>query len=134
MALLSCLRFIFSRQGVYWVLPALISLIMFFDNLQSLLIFGEEGISSVEYTLSDVSPFFIAILWYLTVIVFHHALTRKIPINSFENDSIKNRHEAAYLAKYEARQRKRIRKKNDPNEVNSLKMPHVPEYRTFDDD
>ena len=35
MALLASLRFIFSRQGLYWIFPAIISLLMFFQNLNT---------------------------------------------------------------------------------------------------
>ena len=131
MSLLASMRFIFSRQGMYWIFPAIISLILFFGNLRTLLAAGEAGAS---YTVTDFIPFVLAFLWYMMIVVFHYALKKTITENRFENDSIKNRAEAEYLEKYEARMRKKSRKQRSEDENNSASIPSVPEYRTPSDD
>ena len=97
MSLLASLRFIFSRQGLYWVFPAMISLILFFQNLQQLLLAGEEEMAGIDLSFPSLSPLILAALWYMMIIVFHYALKKTITENRFENDSIKNRAEAEYL-------------------------------------
>ena len=129
MSLLASLRFIFSRQGLYWVFPAIISLILFFLNLQRLLIIGEEAPETIDLSFSAIAPLALAGLWYLMIIVFHYALKKTIVENSFENDSVKNRAEAEYLEKYEARIRRKSRRQRMERTENSASVPSVPEYR-----
>ena len=133
LALIATLRFIFSRLGLYWVFPALISALFFFQNLNILLALGEAGLSSFEYTFSNFNPFTMAVLWYMMIVVFHYALKKNVDDNRFENDSRKNRTEAAYLEKYERRRGRRERKRRKKSTVDSLKIPEIPEYRTPDD-
>ena len=133
MALLASLRFIFSRQGLYWIFPAIISLLMFFQNLNTLLMLGEAGITSFEYNFTNFAPFILAFLWYMMIIVFQYALKKTIDENRFESDSRKNRKEAEYLEKYEMRKGKRERKKTLQRAATEQKIPSVPEYRVPDD-
>lgn len=134
MALLASLRFIFSRQGLYWVFPAIISLLMFFQNLSTLLSLGEEGITSFEYTFENFSPFVLAFLWYMMIVVFHYALKKTIDDNRFESDSRKNRNEAEYLERYERRKGRRERLRTISKAATEQSVPSVPEYRSPDDD
>ena len=134
MSRLASLRFIFSRQGLYWVFPAMISLILFFQNLQQLLLAGEEEMAGIDLSFPSLSPLILAALWYMMIIVFHYALKKTITENRFENDSIKNRAEAEYLEKYEARIRRKSRKAREEKSGNSASVPSVPEYRTPQDD
>ena len=60
MALLASMRFIFSRQGLYWLFPAIISLLLFFQNLDTLLLLGEEDITEFAYTFRNFAPFVLA--------------------------------------------------------------------------
>ena len=133
MALLASLRFIFSRQGLYWIFPAIISLLMFFQNLNTLLMLGEAGITSFEYNFTNFAPFILAFLWYMMIVVFQYALKKTIDENRFESDSRKNRKEAEYLEKYEMRKGKRERKKTLQRAATEQKIPSVPEYRVPDD-
>ena len=134
MASLTCLRFILSREGLYWVIPCLISIILTFENMDTLLIAAETSIMPDYRTLRGISPVLIAFLWYMMIIVFHYALKKTITENRFENDSIKNRAEAEYLEKYEARMRRKSRKAREEKSGNSASVPSVPEYRTPQDD
>ena len=134
MALLASMRFIFSRQGLYWLFPAIISLLLFFQNLDTLLRLGEQGITEFEYTFRNFSPFILAFLWYMMIVVFHYALKKNIPENRFESDSRKNRAEAEYLMKVEMRKKRKVRKQNKKYLENHTEVPSVPEYRMPDED
>ncbi len=134
MALLASMRFIFSRQGLYWIFPAIISLLLFFQNLDTLLMLGAEGITEFSYTFRNFSPFILAFLWYMMIVVFHYALKKTIPENKFASDARKNRAEADYLMKVEMRQAKHIRNKKKEENENSSYVPAVPEYRMPEDD
>ncbi len=134
MALLASMRFIFSRQGLYWFFPAIISLLLFFQNLDTLLRLGEQGITEFEYTFRNFSPFILAFLWYMMIVVFHYALKKNIPENRFESDSRKNRAEAEYLMKVEMRKKRKVRKQNKKYLENHTEVPSVPEYRMPDED
>ena len=132
MALLASMRFIFSRQGAYWIFPAIISLLLFFQNLETLLFIGSQEAGAAAPV--PFRPLVLALLWYMMIIVFHYALKKTITENRFENDSIKNRAEAEYLEKYEARMRRKSRKAREEKSGNSASVPSVPEYRTPQDD
>ena len=134
MSLLASLRFIFSRQGLYWVFPAIISLLLFFQNLDTLLIIGEEGITSFVYTFRSFSPFILSFLWYMMIVIFHYALKKTVEDNRFVNDSRKNKAEAEYLMKVEFRAVRKRRKKRKEELENSASVPSIPEYRTPDND
>lgn len=129
MSLIASLRFIFSRQGLYWIFPAVISLILFFQNLSTLLVLGEQAPESFEYTFSNFGPFILAFLWYMMIVVFHYALKKAIPENRFINDSRKNKAEAEYLLKYEMRQNRRIRRIRKEEASDRTQVPSVPEYK-----
>ena len=114
MALLSSLRFIFSRQCIFWVIPLLISLILLLENINTLLLFGEEPIEE-EITFMNLLPAFLSLFWYALVVIFHYTLKLAIPENKYINDSRKNMYEAQYLEKHEIRKNKRAREENTEN-------------------
>ena len=111
MSLLASLRFIFSRQGLYWVFPAIISTLLFFQNLDTLLILGESGIAVFEYTFRNF-----------------------VAENRFESDSRKNRAEAEYLMKVEMRKTRKVRKEKVKYIENKAGIPEIPEYDSPDID
>ena len=127
------MRFIFSRQGLYWIFPAIISLLLFFQNLDTLLTLGEAGITEFDYTFRNFSPFILAFLWYMMIVVFHYALKKTIEYNRFEDDARKNRTEAEYLMKVEMRAVRKRRKQRKEYLENATSVPSVPEYRIPDD-
>ena len=134
MSLLASLRFIFSRQGLYWVFPAIISTLLFFQNLDTLLILGESGIAVFEYTFRNFSPFILSSLWYMMIVVFHYALKKTVAENRFESDSRKNRAEAEYLMKVEMRKTRKVRKEKVKYIENKAGIPQIPEYDSPDID
>ena len=134
MALLASMRFIFSRQGLYWLFPAIISMLLFFQNLDTLLMLGEEGITEFAYTFRNFSPFILAFLWYMMIVVFHYALKKNIAENRFESEANKNRAEAEYLMKVEMRAKRKARKARQKYLENRTSVPSIPQYRTPDED
>ena len=134
MSLLASLRFIFSRQGLYWVFPAIISTLLFFQNLDTLLILGESEIAVFEYTFRNFSPFILSSLWYMMIVVFHYALKKTVAENRFESDSRKNRAEAEYLMKVEMRKTRKVRKEKVKYIENKAGIPEIPEYDSPDID
>lgn len=133
MALLASMRFIFSRQGLYWLFPAIISLLLFFQNLDTLLLLGEEDITEFAYTFRNFAPFVLAFLWYMMIVVFHYALKKNITENRFESEARKNRAEAEYLMKVELRQKKKARIAKKKYLENKASVPSIPEYRGPED-
>lgn len=129
MALLSSVRFLFSRQGGYWILPTLISIVLCFYNLNNLLVIGEAGFANYVPTVISTLPTVLSFLWYIMVIVFHYALKLAIPENKYLNDSIKNKKESVYLEKFESRRNKFKRRNRYESESSKTKVPSVPAYK-----
>ncbi len=127
LSLIACMRFIFSRQGIFWILPALISTLLSYQNLNSLILISmsEKGFS---YTFTSFLPFILSFLWYMMIITFHYALKIAIKENKFISDSRKNRNEAIWNEKYEIRQTKRERKEREEWNQNKTEKPIIPPY------
>ena len=132
MALLASMRFIFSRQGAYWIFPAIISLLLFFQNLETLLFIGSQEAGAAAPV--PFRPLVLALLWYMMIIVFHYALKKNIPENRFDSDARKNRAEAEYLMKVEMRAKRKARKARQKYLENRTSVPSIPQYRTPDED
>lgn len=101
----SCLRFLFSRQGLYWFIPLVLSLFLIVPNAISLysVASNPQGFLAPGGILAYQS-IGLALLWYLIIITFHYALKKTVRVNRYEADMKKNLHEARYQAKIEARQ------------------------------
>ena len=106
----------------------IISLLLFFQNLETLLFIGSQEAGAAAPV--PFRPLVLALLWYMMIIVFHYALKKNIPENRFDSDARKNRAEAEYLMKVEMRMAKRRRKAKGRQLGNSTGVPSVPEYRS----
>lgn len=126
MAILSSLRFIFSRQGIFWIIPLLISAILFYQNINTLLYFG-EGVTDGRITFLSILPVMLALFWYALIIIFHYTLKLAIPENKYINDSKKNLKEAQYLEKFEIRRNKREREDITRKTSSKNKVPQIQE-------
>lgn len=133
MASLTCLRFILSREGLYWVIPCLISIILTFENMDTLLIAAETSIMPNYRTLRGISPVLIAFLWYMMIITFHYALRFKIKVNRYRNENRKNREEAEFIEKMERRKRKKEYVLEEKNRKNSAEVPDIYTKEDSDD-
>lgn len=109
LSLLTSMRFILSREGNYWIIPSLISIILFLIDLDTLIrVLGGEEFDVLSFR--SISLFLIAVLWYMMIITFHYALRYKVKANRFRSDGMKNRKEAEYLEKVERRKIKKEEK------------------------
>lgn len=127
MALISSLRFLFSRQAPYWIIPIIISLILSLDNLNS--IFSLSALdSNVNLTVSSLLPFLLSISWYSMIISFRFALKIAIPENRYLIDSKKNLNEALYLEKVETRKNRKQRKEKEERIINKTNVPRINSY------
>ena len=133
MASLTCLRFILSREGLYWVIPCLISIILTFENMDTLLIAAETSIMPDYRTLRGISPVLIAFLWYMMIITFHYALRFKIKVNRYRNENRTNREEAEFIEKMERRKRKKEYVLEEKNRKNSAEVPDIYTKEDSDD-
>ena len=133
MASLTCLRFILSREGLYWVIPCLISIILTFENMDTLLIAAETSIMPDYRTMRNIAPVLIAFLWYMMIITFHYALRFKIKVNRYRNENRKNREEAEFIEKMERRKRKKEYVLEEKNRKNSAEVPDIYTKEDSDD-
>ena len=125
MATLTCLRFILTREGLYWIVPCVLSIILTLENLDSLFLVAESAISPNYRTFRNLAPVLIAFLWYMMIITFHYALRFKIKINRYRNENRKNRAEALFIEKMEKRKRKKEYVLNEKNKLNKAKKPEI---------
>ena len=120
---LSCLRFIFSRQGFYWIVPFALSLLLTLNNFFILLY--------PRYTFFEYPgqiaffPLLLAAFWYLMVITFHFALKRGIGRNRVSNDQKKNYAEAQFLEKIERREFIKFTERKKEIEENGASVPSL---------
>ena len=129
LSLIASMRFIFTRQGLFWILPAIISTLLCYQNLNTLLAVSEADTPVFTYTLSSFIPFILGFLWYMMIIIFHYALKIAIPENRFISDSRKNRNEAIWNEKYEMRSSQRERKEKEEWNQYKTEKPLIPGYR-----
>ncbi len=128
LALVSCLRFIFSRQFLYWILPSVISLVLSFQNLNTILILGTADETPSYVGFNEIIPLVLVILWYAMIVVFFFALRMAIPENKYLNDSKKNRAEALYLGKLEERKSMKLKREREETIANRTQVPEVRQY------
>ena len=120
---LASLRFIFSRQGFYWILPLLVSLILCTSNLYFLI---NPAILSASAPFGIIFfPLALALVWYLMIIVFHYALKKDIDRNRYLNDQKKNYEEARFLEKAERREFLRLTHRRKENAEGSAYEPKL---------
>lgn len=129
MATLACIRFIFSRQGLFWIVPLLVSIILTLAGVTSL--FGLAGPLPL-LAQSPILSLMLSFFWYLVVISFHYALKKKVYRNSYLNDMRKNLNEARFLEKNERREFTRRRQKRREEALNSYYKPTSSDFTGYD--
>lgn len=97
LAFTACLRFLFSRQGLYWIVPLLLTLFILWPNALNLYrVASDPGSIPLPYTYSDLQPLLLSLFWYAMIVTFHFALKKTVHINHYEEQVRKNLHEARY--------------------------------------
>lgn len=128
LATLSSLRFVFSRQGFYWIIPSLLSLALVAFNLTEF--FSQSGdllLHFVPFTRQYLLLFASA-FWYATVIIFRHALKTSSSQRKYKNEQEKNYAEARFIEKTERRAFEKKEKKRAKREFESLVKPEFTEW------
>ena len=114
LAFAACLRFLFSRQGLYWIIPLLVTVFILWPNAIRLYqIAGNGPMEEPFLTYFNLQPLFLSLLWYAMIVTFHFALKKTIRANYHHEQVKKNLHEARYQMAVESiiHQRKESRRK-----------------------
>lgn len=130
LATLACLRFLFSRQGLYWIVPVAVSVMLTLNNLYTLF-FPDRTFLNWPSNIRFF-PIALAFLWYMMVIAFHYALKKTVKKNRWRDEMRKNYHEAKFLEKIERRDYSRFRRKRKREAINGAFVPQVPEWKALD--
>lgn len=102
LAFAACLRFLFSRQGVYWVVPLIVTLFLLWPNAINLYaIASQESLRAKPYTYMDFQPVLLSLFWYAMIVTFHFALKKTIKVNYNLEQVRKNLHEARFQMRSE---------------------------------
>lgn len=122
LAFAACLRFLFSRQGLYWIIPLALTAVISIPNALSLYaVASDSTLAPLRITALGLQPLLLSLLWYAMIVTFHYALKKTIRVNLYTEQVKKNLHEARHLESGErlarerkgrrAKQRKRYRAK-----------------------
>ena len=122
MATLTCLRFILTREGIYWIIPCIISIILTLENMDTLLVSAETATMPDYRTMRNIAPVLIAFFWYMMIITFHYALRFKIKVNRYRNE---NRKKAEFIEKMERRKRRKEYILEEKNRENKAEKPKL---------
>ncbi|MDY0289917.1 MAG: hypothetical protein RBR15_13910 [Sphaerochaeta sp.] len=102
LAFAASLRFLFSRQGLYWVVPLIVTLFLVWPNAINLYSLASMGTLRTEaYTYMDFQPLLLSLFWYAMIVTFHYALKKTVKVNYNLEQVRKNLHEARYQTKAE---------------------------------
>jgi len=115
LAFAACLRFLFSRQGLYWVVPLIVTLFLVWPNALNLYTLASmESLRVEPYGYMDFQPLLLALFWYAMIVTFHYALKKTVKVNYNLEQVRKNLHEARYQMKAEriTLERKQRRRKS----------------------
>lgn len=106
--LAACLRFVFSHGGQYWILPAIMSLLLLVQN-GSVLYAG--GMLSSPIPAGSLISTLISIFWYAIVVAFRYALKSHTAASNYAFRVRKDLTESRFLLKtQEIQNQKRLRR------------------------
>lgn len=115
---LASARYLITRQGFFWIIPVIISGILSYQNLITLLVAAES--SSDVLTFAAIIPLVLSILWYAMIQAFHYALKTQRSYNKYVEESRRTYNESRFVEKFERRmtvkefQEKREELRNKP--------------------
>lgn len=126
-------RYLITRQGIYWTIPFLISLILFYQNIITLL---EATVAEGDFliTFNSMLPLVLAILWYALIQAFHFALKTEREYNKYVDQSRKTYNEARFVLLTERRRTRKEQMEKKEERRNKPVVPKVPSYSFPDDD
>ena len=115
-------RYLITRQGIYWTIPFFISLILFYQNIITLL---EATVAEGDFliTFNSMLPLVLAILWYALIQAFHFALKTEREYNKYVDQSRKTYNEARFVLLTERRRtRKEQMEKKEEKRIKFISM------------
>ena len=126
-------RYLITRQGIYWTIPFLISLILFYQNIITLL---EATVAEGDFliTFNSMLPLVLAILWYALIQAFHFALKTEREYNKYVDQSRKTYNEARFVLLTERRRTRKEQMEKKEEKMNKPVVPKVTSYSFPDDD
>ncbi|MGN1163782.1 MAG: hypothetical protein ACI4S4_03130 [Candidatus Ornithospirochaeta sp.] len=133
LAAIASFRYLITRQGIYWTIPFLISLILFYQNLTTLLE-AAEGEGDYLLTFPQVLPLVMAILWYAMIQSFHYALKTEREYNKYVDQSRRTYNEARYVLLTEKRKTRKEQMERKTKTTNKPIVPTVSSYSFPDDE
>ncbi len=103
LAFAACLRFLFSRQGLYWIVPLFLTAFILWPNALKLYqVASFPTAETLPYSYTDLQPLLLSLFWYAMIVTFHFALKKTIRVNHYEEQVRKNLYEARYQKRVEA--------------------------------
>ena len=133
LAAIASFRYLWNRQGIYWAIPFLISLILFYQNLTTLLEAAEaQGDFIISFT--STLPLVLSILWYTLNEAFHYAHKTEREYNKYVHQSRKTYNEARFVLLTERRKTRKEQEENKTKATNKPITPSVPIYNFPDDE
>lgn len=132
LACAACLRFLFSRQGFYWIIPLIVTLFLLWPNALALYTLASLDTGRVlPYTLMDFHPLLLALFWYAMIVTFHFALKKTVKVNYNLEQVRKNLHEARYQMKSESSRMERKQRRQTSYYANTpARKPALNAYST----
>ena len=126
-------RYLNTRQGIYWTIPFFISLILFYQNIITLL---EATVAEGDFliTFNSMLPLVLAILWYALIQAFHFALKTEREYNKYVDQSRKTYNEARFVLLTERRRTRKEQMEKKEEKRNKPVVPKVPSDSFPDDD
>ena len=126
-------RYLITRQGIYWTIPFLISLILFYQNIITLL---EATVAEGDFliTFNSMLPLVLAILWYALIQAFHFALKTEREYNKYVDQSRKTYNEARFVLLTERRRTRKEQMEKKEEKRNKPVVPKVTSYSFPDDE
>ena len=126
-------RYLITGQGIYWTIPFLISLILFYQNIITLL---EATVAEGDFliTFNSMLPLVLAILWYALIQAFHFALKTEREYNKYVDQSRKTYNEARFVLLTERRRTRKEQMEKKEEKRNKPVVPKVPSYSFPDDE
>ncbi len=129
LAFASSLRFVLSRQGLYWLVPMCISILLgWFSGTQLLAAVSLRQWGLVMDTAMTIVLLVLSALWYVGVITFHFALKKTVAHNKHLDETWKNYHEARYLEKVTLRNYRKKSRRQRRNNAPASTLPVIRAY------
>ncbi len=117
-----CIKFIFSRQGFFWILPSALSVLIAAYMLNLLLVPSYKLAIPFQIPLF---PLIVSIGWLIVVVQFRYSIKKSVDVNRFEDERRKNYTEAKFIEKSERRSFLRFQHRKMQESANSAFVPEL---------